>query len=149
MSVDVKYTTTATATGGRVMVALLREAEFGLMCKVLGLPDLPADPRFASFAERAANRDALLPLLRDAVRKRPAAEWVERFQAERMLCDRVNTPLDWLAEPHVRAVKAAMPLEQPGLGTLPLPALPGLGPWSVPAPALGAHTAEVLAELGL
>ena len=30
-----------------------------------------------------------------------------------------------------------------------LRAIPGLGPWSVPAPALGAHTAEVLAELGL
>ena len=135
--------------GGWVMVAMLREPEFEQMCKVLDLPDLPADPRFASFAERARHRDALLPLLREAFRTRPAAEWVERFQAERMLCDRVNTPLDWLAEPHVRAVKAALPLEQPGLGTLPLPALPGLGPWSVPAPALGAHTAEVLAELGL
>jgi crotonobetainyl-CoA:carnitine CoA-transferase CaiB-like acyl-CoA transferase len=135
--------------GGWVMIALLREPEFERMCKVLELPDLAADPRFASFAERARHRDALLPLLRDAVRKRPAAEWVERFQAERMLCDRVNTPLDWLADPHVRAAHAVMPLEQPGLGTLPLPVLPGLGPWSVPAPALGAHTAEVLAELGL
>ncbi|CAA9280021.1 MAG: hypothetical protein AVDCRST_MAG08-3666 [uncultured Acetobacteraceae bacterium] len=135
--------------GGWVMVAMLREPEFERMCAVLGLPGLPADPRFASFAERARHRDALLPLLREAVRKRPAAEWVGLFQAERMLCDRVNTPLDWLAEPHVRAVKAVTPLEQPGLGTLPLPALPGLGPWSVPAPALGAHTAEVLAELGL
>ena len=55
----------------------------------------------------------------------------------------------WLAEPHVRAVGAAVPLEQPGLGTLPFPRLPGLGPWSVPAPALGEHTAEVLAEIGL
>lgn len=134
--------------GGWVMVALLREPDFERMCKVVELPDLPADPRFASFAERARHRDALLPLLRDVFRQRPAAEWAARFQAERMLCDRVNTPLDWLAEPHVRTVKAAVPLEQPGLGTLPLPALPGLGPWSVPAPALGAHTAEVLAEFG-
>lgn len=135
--------------GGWFMVAMLREPEFVSLCKVIDLPDVAADQRFASFAERARHRDALLPMLREAFRKRPAAEWVERFQAERMLCDRVNTPLDWLAEPHVRAVKAAVPLEQPGLGTLPLPALPGLGPWSVPAPALGAHTAEVLAELGL
>jgi formyl-CoA transferase len=135
--------------GGWVMVAMLREPEFERMCAVVGLPALAADPRFGSFAERARHRDALLPVLREGFRKRPVAEWVERFHAERMLCDRVNTPLDWLAEPHVRAVKAAVPLEQPGLGTLPLPALPGLGPWSVPAPALGAHTAEVLAELGL
>jgi formyl-CoA transferase len=134
--------------GGWLMVSMLREAEFGRMCKLLELPDLAAEERFSSFAERARHRDALLPIIREAFRKRTAAEWVERFQAERMLCDRVNTPLDWLAEPHVRAVKAAVPLEQPGLGTLPFPALPGLGPWSVPAPALGAHTAEVLAELG-
>ena len=38
---------------------------------------------------------------------------------------------------------------QPGLGTLPYPQLPGLGAWSVPAPALGEHTEAVLAELGL
>ncbi len=134
--------------GGWVMVALLREPDFERMCEVLDLPGLPADPRFASFAERARHRDALLPALRERFRERPAAEWVERFHAERMLCDRVNTPLDWLADPHVHAAHAVMPLEQPGLGTLPLPALPGIGPWSVPAPALGAHTAEVLAELG-
>ena len=135
--------------GGWVMVAMLREPEFPQMCAVLELPDLSADPRFATFADRARNRDALLPVIREAFLKRPAAEWVQRFHAARMLCDKVNTPLDWLADPHVRAVGAVVPLEQPGLGTLPFPALPGLGPWSVPAPALGEHTREVLAELGL
>jgi len=119
------------------------------MCSVLELPDLSADPRFATFADRARNRDELLPIIREAFLKRPAAEWVQRFHAARMLCDKVNTPLDWLADPHVRTVGAVVPLEQPGLGTLPFPALPGLGPWSVPAPALGEHTREVLAELGL
>ena len=79
----------------------------------------------------------------------PAAEWVQRFQAARMLCDLVNTPLDWLADPHAKAVGAAVPLDQPGLGTLPFPRLPGLGPWSVPAPSLGEHTEEVLREFGL
>ncbi|MBX6742203.1 MAG: CoA transferase [Acetobacteraceae bacterium] len=135
--------------GGWVMVAMLREPEFPQMCAVLELPDLSADPRFATFADRARNRDALLPVIREAFLKRPAAEWVQRFHAARMLCDKVNTPLDWLADPHVRTVGAVVPLEQPGLGTLPFPALPGLGPWSVPAPALGEHTREVLAELGL
>jgi formyl-CoA transferase len=135
--------------GKWVMAAMLREPEFPQMCQVLDLPDLSADPRFASFADRARNRDALLPIIREAFLKRPAAEWVRRFHAARMLCDLVNAPLDWLADPHVRVVGAAVPLEQPGLGTLSFPTLPGLGPWSVPAPALGEHTAEVLAELGL
>jgi formyl-CoA transferase len=135
--------------GGWVMVALLREPEFAQMCAVLERPDLAEDPRFATFAERARHREALLPVLREAFRTRPAAEWVRRFQSVRMLCDAVNTPLDWLADPHVRAVGATVPLAQPGLGTLPFPTLPGIGPWGVPAPGLGEHTEAVLAELGL
>jgi formyl-CoA transferase len=135
--------------GGWVMVAMLREPEFPLMCQVLGLPDLSQDPRFATYADRAQNRDALLPMLREVMRQQPVAEWVRRFHAVRMLCDRVNTPLDWLADPHVQAVGAAVPVAQPGLGTLPFPILPGLGAWDRPAPGLGEHTAEVLREFGL
>jgi hypothetical protein len=37
---------------------------------------------------------------------------------------------------------------QPGLGTLPLPAIPGLGAWEVPAPGLGADTDAILAQFG-
>ncbi|TDH60519.1 CoA transferase [Dankookia rubra] len=131
------------------MVALLREPDYLQFCGIIGRPDLAADPRFASFALRAEHRDALLPEIRAAAATQPAAEWVRRFQAARMLCDLVNTPLDWLADPHVQAVGAAVPLDQPGLGTLPFPRLPGLGPWSVPAPGLGEHTEEVLREIGL
>lgn len=134
--------------GGWVMVAMLREPEFVQMCQVLELPDLSQDPRFATYADRGRNRDAILPIIREAFLKRPAGEWVERFQAARMLCDRVNGPLDYLADPHVVATGAAPVLDQPGLGALPFPVLPGLGPWVAPAPALGQHTAEVLAELG-
>lgn len=131
------------------MVALLREPEYHQLCDIIGRPELAQDPRFASFAARAEHREALLPEIRAAIAARPAAEWVQRFQAARMLCDLVNTPLDWLADPHARAVEAALPLAQPGLGTLPYPRLPGLGPWSEPAPALGEHTEAVLAEIGL
>ena len=131
------------------MVALLREPDYVQLCELIGRPDLATDPRFASFALRSDHREALLPEIRAAVATRPAAEWVQRFQAARMLCDLVNTPLDWLADPHAQAIGAAVPLEQPGLGTLPFPRLPGLGPWSVPAPGLGEHTEEVLREIGL
>ena len=131
------------------MVAMLREPEYQTFCRLIGKPELAADPRFDSFPRRAEHRDALLPEIRAALATRPAAEWVAIFQGERMLCDLVNTPLDWLAEPHAVAVGAAVPLEQPGLGTLPFPKLPGLGAWSVPAPGLGEHTEDVLRELGL
>jgi formyl-CoA transferase len=137
------------ADGRWLMVAMLREPEYQTFCQLIGQPELASDPRFDSFPNRARHREALLPILRAALATRPAAEWVAVFQNARMLCDLVNAPLDWLAEPHVQAVGAALPLGQPGLGTLPFPKLPGLGPWSVPAPALGEHTEAVLREIGL
>jgi formyl-CoA transferase len=131
------------------MVAFLREPEWVLFCQVMERPEIAEDPRFQGFPNRAQHRDILLPMLRAVFATRTAGEWAERFKAARMLCDLVNSPLDWLADPHVQAVGAAVPLAQPGLGTLPFPQLPGLGPWSVPAPALGEHTEDVLREIGL
>ena len=131
------------ACGGSVAVALLREPDWAKMCAVLERPDLAADPRFATFPDRGRNRDTLLEILRQVFLQRTVAEWLPRFHAARMLCDRINSPLDWLADPHVRAVGQAPLLHQPGLGALPMPALPGLGHWLAPAPALGEHTAEI------
>ncbi len=137
------------ADGRWVMFGLLREPDFVTLCQVLELEDLSQDPRFATFPQRSLNREALLPIIRGAFLRQPSGYWLPRFHAARMLCDQVNTPLDWLADAHVQATAAAVPLEQPGLGTLPFPALPGLGPWSVPAPDLGEHTEDVLREFGL
>jgi formyl-CoA transferase len=134
------------ADGAWVMIAILRDAEMATLAEVLEVPALAADPRFATFALRDRHREALLPLIREAFRRRDAAEWVRRFQAARVLCDRVNAPLEVLADPHVQAVGATAAVAQPGLGTLPFPVLPGLGAWTAPAPALGEHTAEVLPE---
>ncbi|MFC7543113.1 CoA transferase [Siccirubricoccus deserti] len=103
------------------MVAFLREPEWVLFCQVMERPEIAEDPRFQGFPSRAEHRDILLPMLREIFAQCTAAEWSERFKAARMLCDLVNSPLDWLADPHVQAVGAAVPLAQPGLGTLPFP----------------------------
>lgn len=138
------------ANDGRwVMFGLLREPDFVTLCQVLELPDLSREPRFATFPDRAQNREALLAIIREAFMRQPSGYWLQRFHAARMLCDQVNTPLDWLADAHVQQTGAAVTYEQPGVGPLSFPALPGLGPWSVPAPDLGEHTEDVLREFGL
>lgn len=134
--------------GAWVMITLVREAEWLTICEVLGIQDAARDPRFADFSLRWENREALYAIVRAAFAQRTAAEWVERLQGARLLADRVNTPLDWLANEHVIAYGAAARIRQPQLGEVPLPMLPGLGHWQAPAPGLGEHTAEILAEIG-
>jgi formyl-CoA transferase len=137
-----------TKDGAFVMIAMVREEEFVTLCGELGRPDLPQDERFASFPQRAANKAQLRPILEDAFRAKTAAEWVTQLQAARMLCDRVNTPLEWLADAHVQSVGAAPLFTQAPLGTLPFPVIPGLGAATAPAPGLGEHD-HILSELGI
>jgi formyl-CoA transferase len=135
--------------GVSVMFALVREPEWVTFCEVLGRPDLPLDPRFKDFATRFSNKPALVAILREVFQTKTSTEWLALMQAARLLCDRVNTPLEYLAEEHVRAVHAAPLVDQPGLGPIPFPAIPGLGAVELPAPALGQDTDAVLAEFGI
>jgi len=46
---------------GHVLVAVGNDAQFRRFCDVIGMSDLPSDPRFATNPARLANREALLP----------------------------------------------------------------------------------------
>jgi len=135
--------------GAWLMVAMVREAEVAAFFDAIGRPALARDARFSSFAARAEHKAALMEILRPRLRERPAAEWIASFQAARLLCNRVNTPLEWLDEPHVRAVGAASVMQQPGLGAMPFPLTPGLGAWDAPAPGLGEDGEALLATMGI
>jgi crotonobetainyl-CoA:carnitine CoA-transferase CaiB-like acyl-CoA transferase len=139
---------------GWVLVTLLQEEKYKEICRVLGVPELATDPRFDSFDSRATNKDILLPLLREAYRKETTAVWVERMKAVDVLCSPVQSPLDWLDDPHVQAVNAAPMITQPGVGTVPVPSIPGAAPCRegdplYRLPEVGEHTREVLEGMGL
>ena len=47
------------------------------LCAAIGREDLPGDPRFATNADRMANRPALAAELESALAARDTAEWVD------------------------------------------------------------------------
>jgi formyl-CoA transferase len=130
------------ADGRWLMVTLVRDPEFVTLCQVLGLA---MEARFDSFAKRSEAAGDLVPLVRAAFALRDRDDWLAALQAARILCSPVNTPNDWLADPHVVAVGAAPVSVQGALGPVPFPVLPGMAAVLGPAPLLGQHTAEVLA----
>jgi crotonobetainyl-CoA:carnitine CoA-transferase CaiB-like acyl-CoA transferase len=133
-----------TACGAWLMIALVRQSEWVALVEAMDLPQLLADPRFADFPARAAHKADLLPVLRARFAEKTASAWMERLKARRLLVELVNSPLDWLADPHVQASGAVAHVNQPELGAVPFCAIPGLGHWTSPAPALGQHNGEIL-----
>lgn len=134
---------------GLLAVAVGNDTQFGTFADCLGLPELPADPRFATNAERVHNRAVLVDQLEGVLRTRPAADWQGRLQQAGIACSQVNdldgavryadalglrpvTKPDGSDTPQVRT-----PIDFSGSEVVP-PAAP---------PILGEHTEQVRAWL--
>ena len=69
-----------------LVIAAGNNGQFGKLCELLDLPELPHDPRFANTKDRNRNREALRPLLVERLRTRTASEWFHRLTAAGVPC---------------------------------------------------------------
>jgi crotonobetainyl-CoA:carnitine CoA-transferase CaiB-like acyl-CoA transferase len=139
---------------GHVSFTANSDAEFAQLCAAMGRPELAADARFATLEARTRHAEAL-----DAELDRWAAglgtdALLERLAAHDVPSVRANRLEDLLADPQLAANEVLCEIEAPGAGRLRLPrhaARFGTTPAraAAPAPALGEHTRNVLAEVGL
>jgi crotonobetainyl-CoA:carnitine CoA-transferase CaiB-like acyl-CoA transferase len=123
------------------------------LCAVIGLPGIPADPRFDSPAKRSANRAELNALIAERLRTRTTAEWVEALNEAGVPCGPVYRMDEVFADPQVEHLAMTEPVQHPALGRLEIlrNAVRMTGAPAtvrVASPDAGAHTDEVLAELG-
>jgi crotonobetainyl-CoA:carnitine CoA-transferase CaiB-like acyl-CoA transferase len=143
----VPYQTFA-AADGELMLAAPNDRLFAALCAALDLPELPGDERFASNQARVAHREELVALLGARFAVAPRATWVERLGEAGVPA----APVQDVGEVARHEQTAALGLLQDlGSYTTVAPPLSADGERVLhhgPAPALGAHTAEVLAEAG-
>jgi crotonobetainyl-CoA:carnitine CoA-transferase CaiB-like acyl-CoA transferase len=141
-----------TKDGGWVMIALIREDQFGRMVTALGRPELAADPRFATFVTRAANAPPIFAALRALIGEETAASCLEKLRGADILSDRINGFDDWLADPHIAATAGAVAIAPADMPAFKVPRTPGITAAAdaalSPAPAIGADGGAILAELG-
>ena len=73
-----------------LIIAAGNNRQFSKLCEILGLPELPHDPRFAHTKDRTRNREALRPLLVERLRTKTANEWFRLLNAAGVPCGPIN-----------------------------------------------------------
>ena len=76
---------------GELIVIAGNDGQFRKLCQVLGLPELPEDPRFGRNQDRTANREQLRPILVERLTKRTKDEWFRELLAAGVPCAPINT----------------------------------------------------------
>ena len=123
---------------------------FRATCEVVARIDLADDARFATNEARVANRETLIPLLREVFSQRPAEHWLAGLEAAGVPCAPIRGLDEVFASPEGAATVQA--LDDPERGSLRLVADPirldgEVPPARRPPPLLGEHTREILREL--
>jgi crotonobetainyl-CoA:carnitine CoA-transferase CaiB-like acyl-CoA transferase len=116
------YETYETADRG-IAVACGNDRLFARLCEAVGLPELPADERFATNTARVAHIGELGDALEAVFRTQPAAHWVEVLRAAHVPVGPINDVAEAYAladelglEPILEA--DGVPLARPPVGTL-------------------------------
>jgi crotonobetainyl-CoA:carnitine CoA-transferase CaiB-like acyl-CoA transferase len=154
LSQDLVYQT----ADGYITTGAVSDAEWRGLVKVLERPEWLEDPRFKTAGGRVSNAGERLELTQQVLRTRPSAEWLERLDAEGVPCAPVLAISEIPEHPQVVENELIVESEHPIAGPMRQPRSAalfdeGLGDGAegelAPAPTLGEHTDEVLAELGL
>ncbi len=139
---------------GHVIIAVGNDAQFERLCAFLERPQLAAEPRFATNAARVGHREELIGLLSGRLAGLGREDVLRALEARGVPAGPINSLADVFSDPQVRHRGLCVPLQAPWAhaGVLPTIRTPirlsgaqlAVGR---PAPRLGEHTSEVLAEL--
>ena len=146
---------------GAMLLAIGNDGQFARFSQVADHPEWAVDTRFATNTQRVLHRDELTQLLQTEIRKRTTADWIALLEHHAVPCGPINTVAQAFEDAQVQARQlvvtqdvapaVAAKTHTASIASVASP-LRLLGTPTVlnrAPPALGEHTNEVLAALGL
>ncbi len=140
---------------GRFIILVMLDADryWADFCKVIGRPELIADPRFVDMEARKENARACVEMLDEVFAGRDYAEWCEVLKQAKGVWSPFQTPLEVHSDPQVAANGYLADVEMVNGPTLTLVTSPAQfdeeRATPTRAPEHGEHTEAALLDLGL
>lgn len=137
---------------GTIILQVLGNAKFALLCKLIGHDELASDTRFATDNLRGHNADTLNPIVQAWCRSLTSEECVDRLTEAGLCAAPVLSPLQALDHPQIKQHSSLHKIHYPEADIHVPTFLPievdGERSAAAPAPQLGVHSNEILRELG-
>jgi crotonobetainyl-CoA:carnitine CoA-transferase CaiB-like acyl-CoA transferase len=138
---------------GYMTAGAVSDAEWQGLTRALGHPEWLDDERFRTASGRVAYAKERLDQTADVLKTRTTQEWLERLDAEQVPCAPILPLSEVIRHPQIEASELIVESEHPVAGQLRQPRAAArfeATPTALrrPAPTLGQHTDEILAELG-
>ena len=132
-----------------IIIAVGNDQQFARLAAICGHSEWANNTRFASNGARVANRSEIVRLIAEAIRTRPAGEWLKELESGGIPAGPINSITQAFAD--VQAQHRGMVRRIAGVPLIGSPLrLDGERADSdLPPPRLGEHTVEVLKGLGL
>ncbi|MCY1215120.1 Succinyl-CoA:(R)-benzylsuccinate CoA-transferase subunit BbsF [compost metagenome] len=142
---------------GSMLLAIGNNGQFARFCEAAGHAGWAADERFATNTLRVKHRGVLIPMMEELTRTRTTADWVALLEDKAVPCGPINDIAQAFDDAQVQARGLAVTLPRDagdGIASITGVASPLRLTATPPVlrrapPALGQHTQEVLAEMGV
>ncbi|RUQ31149.1 CoA transferase [Peribacillus cavernae] len=138
---------------GKIVIAVGNDRQFKSLCTVLNLERLSTDNRFSTNPARVENRNALIDMLSEVIKRKTTTEWISLLNAYSIPCGPINDLKQVFEDPQVKERQMVWNCEHPTAGDIRFVGSP-LKFSRTPAeckrhpPVAGEHTEEVLTHLG-
>jgi crotonobetainyl-CoA:carnitine CoA-transferase CaiB-like acyl-CoA transferase len=139
---------------GQVVLAVGNDGQYAKMCQAINRPELATDPRYIKNADRVRNKEVLLPVIEDILKKWTRADLCAAMDAVGVPCGPINDIDEVFEIPQVKHRGMKMDLPHPTSGTVPSVANPmkfmeNKIEYRTAPPLLGADSDDILHSLGM
>ncbi len=132
-----------------IIIAVGNDRQFERLAEICGHPEWASDERFATNGSRVENRAEIVGMISQSIQERRASDWLDQLEAAGIPAGPINSIMQALSDVQTQHRNMVRSIAGVPLIGSPVRIEGTQAETDLPPPALGEHTRDVLADLGL